>query len=182
MKKYYNMPDYLKYIEQQNINRENAIKAIDCIISTITKFDGKIYNIKFNKECENKFKTVNLNNTYMHREEYGTWYLYVRDDDSYKKDPDGLSLYSSWNYINYTYYLPSLYRENDDKRIYSDILIPLFRDRQSNIQKQIDASTAEIAQIANIAAEYNAIKERISQFNGAVTPELRELFSFPNIY
>ena len=171
MKKYYTKDDYIRYETQQNINRKSAIEAINCIIETIKKFDGKVYNVKFTKELNGKMLLHHLDNTYLSFENYGV-YLYVRDNDSYKVAPQ--DEYSSWNYVNYTYYLPDFF--DTSKKIYADHLIPLLIARQEAINGQIEKSKEEMKQINEIEKQYNTIKNLIDEFNAEITSDLKGLF------
>ena len=171
MKKYYTKESYIMYANQQNINRSTAIRAIDCIVDTIKKFDGKIYNVKFTKELNSKMILHHLDNTYLSIENYGV-YLYVRDNDSYKAAPE--KEHSSWEYVNYTYYLPDFF--DSSKKIYADRLVPLLIAKMDSIREIIKKSEEEMSKINDIEKQYNTLKNLIGEFNAEITSDLKELF------
>ena len=171
MKKFYNKEQYIAYENQQNINRKSAIEAINCIIETVKKFNDKVYNVKFTKELNGKMLLHHLDNTYLAFENYGV-YLYVRDNDSYKAELQ--AEYSSWNYVNYTYYLPDFF--DSSKKIYADHLIPLLIARKEAINGTIEKSKEEMKQINEIEKKYNTIKTLIDEFNAAISSNLTDLF------
>ena len=171
MKKYYTKDDYIKYETQQNINRQSAIEAINCIIETVKKFNDKVYNVKFTKELNGKMLLHHLDKTYLSLENYGV-YLYVRDNDSYKVAPE--KEHSSWDYVNYTYYLPDFF--DTSKKIYADRLVPLLIAKMDSIQEIIKKSKEEMSKINDIEKQYNTIKASIKDFNANITSNLKDLF------
>lgn len=171
MEKFYTKEKFIRYSEQQNLNRLNAIKAIECLNNTIHQFDGKVYNVKFTKALNERLMIEHLDETYFSIENYGC-YFYVRDADSFKENPN--AEYSAWCYVDYTYYMPKLF--DIGKRISFENLLPLLIARKEEINASIENTINELLNIDAIEEEYHKLKKQVDDFNSGISYNLQSLF------